>query len=435
MERLFYKKLLDWKNNDKKKPFMLLGARQVGKTYLIEEFCKNEYKYHETINLLERKDIVSLYNMNINSEEKFLKLKSLLKINIEEENSILFIDEIQESENLISELKYFCEKHNNINIICAGSLLGVKLRRISSSFPVGKVVIDTLYPMNFEEFLIANGEESLMNDIRKAFETNTELIEIFHHRACELFKLYLISGGMPENVSEIIRCEKDITKLDKNISESILQSYFNDMDRYVSNSAERIKIEKIYRSIPSQLGNQSKKFQYSKIEKDARSREYETALDWLLTSNIVLQSFSVSTPQIPLKPFEKDDQFKIYLNDVGLLCNLSKINYSDILLGNIGFFSGPLTENYVACELVSMGYSLNYWKSEATSEVDFLLYKDSKIIPLEVKASTNVKSKSLDVYKEKYNPEISYRISLRNFGYDKEKRIKSVPLYALYCLK
>ncbi len=435
MKRQFYNRLLNWKSNTNKKPFMVLGARQVGKTYIIDEFCRNEFSQYLYVNLLERKDIVDLYAKNINSDEKYMKLKSFLSCDIEGENVVVFFDEIQESEHLIAELKYFCERHNNVNIVCAGSLLGVKLKRSRSSFPVGKVWIETMYPMNFEEFLVACGEESLIEEIRHSFNSNEPMLETIHHKAYEFFKKYLICGGMPEVVNSFIESGYDFTRFDKGIIESIVISYFNDMDKYVSNNAERIKIEKLYRSIPIQLNNQSKKFQYSKIEKDARTREYETSLDWLLSANMILQSFQVSLPEIPLKVYSKEDFFKVFLNDVGLLCYMSEINYVDILKDNVEIFKGPLTENYVACELINMGYGLYYWKNSATSEVDFVLYKDSKIIPIEVKGGSNVKSKSLDVYRATYNPEVSYRFSTKNFGYDEEKRIKSIPLYAVFCLR
>lgn len=435
MKRDFYEELIKWKNNKNKKPLMLLGARQVGKTYLIDEFCKNEYKNYISINLLERKDIIKIYQEDTNSDTKYLNLKTLLDYDLEQDNTILFIDEIQESEELISELKYMCEKHNNVNIICAGSLLGVKLKRSKISFPVGKVWIKTLYPMNFHEFLQACNQNSLIEQIENAFKDNKPLLTSIHEKAIFLYKKYLVCGGMPESTKSFIESEFDTTKYDKSILESIIISYFDDMQRYVKNESETIKIKKIYDSISTQLTNQSKKFQYSKIDKDARSRDYELALDWLLESNLILQSFQVSLPTIPLKAYSKDDFFKIFINDVGLLSVLSEIKPSDILLDNLGIFKGPLTENYVASELTSLGYSLYYWKNDATSEVDFLLYKDSKIIPLEVKAGDNTQSKSLDVYRETYNPEVSYRISTKNFGFNPKKKIKSIPIYALFCLK
>mgnify|MGYP004657394955 FL=1 len=430
-----YKKLLEWKNSNLKKPLMLLGARQVGKTYIIEEFCKNEFSNYITINLFERTDIVNLYEENINSSEKYMKLKLLINIDIEREDTCLFIDEIQESEKLISELKYFCEQHNNVRIICAGSLLGVKLKRTRFSFPVGKVEMLNMYPMDFEEFLIASGNEKLIEEIKNCFDKNIQMIEPLHHKILELYKTYLISGGMPESVKNMIDVNLDVSKYHSNILKNIISSYFKDMDKYVLNNAEALKIERTYRSIPTQLSNLSNKFQFSKIDKDAKAREYESVLDWLEASNLVNKSYQVSLPEIPLRGFVKEGYFKLFLNDVGILNSILEMSYADIMLDNVSLYKGVICENYVANQLLCNGFSLYYWQSKATSEVDFLIYTRDGVIPVEVKAGDSVKSRSLDVYREKFNPKYSIRISSRNFGYNAVKRIKSVPLYAVFCIE
>ena len=435
MRRKIYKKLLEWKNSNLKKPLMLLGARQVGKTYIIEEFCKNEFSNYITINLFERTDIVNLYDENINSSEKYMKLKLLINVDIEKEDTCLFIDEIQESENLISELKYFCEQHNNVRIICAGSLLGVKLKRTRFSFPVGKVEMLNMYPMDFEEFLIASGNEMLIEEIRNCFDKNIQMIDPLHHKILELYKTYLISGGMPESVKNMIDVNLDVSKYHSNILKNIISSYFKDMDKYVLNNAEALKIERTYRSIPTQLSNLSNKFQFSKIDKDAKAREYESVLDWLEASNLVNKSYQVSLPEIPLRGFVKEGYFKLFLNDVGILNSILEMSYADIMLDNVSLYKGVICENYVANQLLCNGFSLYYWQSKATSEVDFLIYTKDGVIPVEVKAGDSVKSRSLDVYREKFNPKYSIRISSRNFGYNAVKRIKSVPLYAVFCIE
>lgn len=435
MKRKIYSKLLEWKNNSNKKPLMLLGARQVGKTYIINEFCKNEFENYVSINLLERTDIVDLYNKNINSDEKYMKLKLLLKIDIEKEDTILFIDEIQESEKLISELKYFCEKHNNVRIICAGSLLGVKLKRTRFSFPVGKVTMLTMYQLDFEEFLEAAGENLLVQEIKRSFNDNLQMCEVIHHKALELYKTYLICGGMPESVCNMISVNLDVSKYDKNILESIIDSYFKDMDKYVTNNAEALKIERTYRSIPNQLSNLSNKFQFSKIISGAKSREYESALDWLEASNLVNKSYQVSIPEIPLRAFIKENYFKLFLNDVGILTSILELDYADIMLDRVSLYKGVIAENYVASSLLCNGYSLYYWQSDNTSEIDFLIYNSGFNIPVEVKAGDSVRSKSLSFYMSKFNSEYAIRISTRNFGFDNEKKIKSIPLYAVFCIK
>lgn len=435
MKRLFYEELIDWKKNHMEKPLMLLGVRQCGKTYLIRKFIEKNFKNYKEINLLEDEDVVNLYKQNINSEEKFIKLKTLLDFDIEASDSILFIDEIQVSEELISDLKFFQENHENVNIICAGSLLGVKLKRFNKSFPVGKVWLKKMYPMNFKEFLIAFKEQKLIEEIEKCFNNNQNMVDPLHHKLNEYYKLYLITGGMPESVKNIIEMKKDISKYNRDILSSIVESYFNDMQKYVQNPKETLKIRSIYSSISSQLSNNSKKFQYSKVQKGAKSREYELPLDWLLASNCAIKSNSVSKPSIPLEGYKNKDIFKIYLSDVGILSYQLRVNYSDILLDRLDDYKGVIAENYVANELISNGHNLYYWLSEGKAEIDFLLYNEDGIIPIEVKAGDNTQSKSLKVYMDKFNPPYAVRLSTKNFGYNPKTKIKSIPLYAAFLLK
>lgn len=435
MKRKIYQEILNWKNNtNNKKPLMILGVRQAGKTYIIDEFCKNEFQNYIYINLFEQDNIVDLYNTNLTSDEKFTQLKVLVNFDLEEDNTVLFIDEIQESEKLISELKYFCEKHNNLRIICAGSLLGIKLKRAKFSFPVGKVKMLNMYPLDFEEFLMAMNENLLIDLIKDAYQNNKQLSNAIHEKAINLYRIYLITGGMPESVQNMVNNEGDYIKYDTTILKDILSSYFKDMDKYVTSEAEALKINRVYNSLPSQLANVSNKFQYSKIDKNARAREYETSLDWLEASNMVLKSKAVKTPAIPLAGFVDNESFKLYLSDVGILNNILGISIQDILMDNISLYKGVITENYVACELISSNHDLYYWKNENTAEIDFLLYTKDGIIPVEVKAGDSTKSKSLDIYIEKFAPKYSIRISTKPFGYDPKKKIKSIPLYAVFCL-
>ena len=435
MKREIYQDLLNWKNKREHKPLLILGARQVGKTYIINKFCQENYEHAVMINLFENTDVIDIYQSNLNAFEKYQRLKILLGVDLEQENTILFIDEIQESEKLIADLKFFCEKHPKIHIICAGSLLEVKLKRSKFSFPVGKVEMLTLYPMSFLEFLWAFHEELLIEEIESCFQKNVPMVDALHKKAMEYYRLYLITGGMPESVKAMVSSKKDVMNYDEKILEDIIDSYFKDMDKYVLSNSEALKIERIYHSIPSQLANESNKFQFSKVQSGAKSREYMSSLDWLLASNMAHLSSLVSTPEIPLKGFIKEDYFKLYLNDVGILNRLLEVKTADILLDNLSLYKGVITENYVADQLVNMGYSLYYWQSNGIAEIDFLLYTNDGVIPLEVKAGDNVQSKSLYVYIEKYHPKYSIRMSMRNFGFDKEKKIKSVPLYAIFCLK
>lgn len=225
MKRKIYNQLIEWKNIKINKPLLILGVRQCGKTYIINEFCQNEYQNYLKINLLERSDVVDLYKRNINSEEKYKLFKALINFDFDKNNSILFIDEIQESEELISELKYFCEEHNNVKIICAGSLLGVKLKRFSKSIPVGKVYIKNMYPMDFEEYLIANNEHLLIDNIKNSFANNKPMLSL-HDKALKYYHSYLLTGGMPESVLNLINVDGDYIKYDKNIINNIIESYF-----------------------------------------------------------------------------------------------------------------------------------------------------------------------------------------------------------------
>lgn len=437
MYRKIYKKLLSWKNTkEDNKPLMLLGARQVGKTYIIENFCQKEFSNFKEINLLRDLRVLNLYkDTTLDSNEKYNFLKTIIEFDLDKPDSVLFIDEIQESQELIAELKYFCEVHNNVKIICAGSLLGVKLKRANFSFPVGKVKMLMMHPMDFEEFLIALDKPMLLNTIRECYKNNRAMNEELHNLALLYYRYYLITGGMPESVRNFIKNDCDIIKYDSTIKENIIDAYLKDMKKYVINLNETLKIEKVYDSIPKQISNESKKFQFSKIEKNAKTRDYELSLDWLDASNLILTSYRVSMPDKPLAAFRIDDSFKLFINDVGLLNHMLKIRYADILNDDLSLFKGAFVENYVASQFVSNEIDLYYWVSDGIAEIDFLIYNEDGIIPVEVKAANNTQSKSLKTYMDKFNPKYAIRISSKNFGYNEEKRIKSIPLYAVFCIE
>ena len=434
MKRKIYNQLIEWKNNKINKPLLILGVRQCGKTYIINEFCQNEYKNYLKINLLERNDVVNLYKENINSEEKYKRLKAMINFDFDKENSILFIDEIQESEELISELKYFCEEHNNVRIICAGSLLGVKLKRLTKSFPVGKVYIKNMYPMDFEEYLIANDENFLIESIKECFVNNKPMLSL-HTKALKYYNSYLLTGGMPESVLNLININGDYIKYDKNIISNIIESYFDDMKKYIQTQTEALRIRALYESLPSQLSNSSHKFQYSKLNTGAKSRDYELPLDWLLSANMIQKVNCVKTIEKPLKGFEDSDTFKLFLSDIGILNNLLNISINDILNDNLKIYKGVITENYVANQLLANEIPLFYWKNKQNVEVDFLIETKDGIIPIEVKSSDNTQSKSLKIYNTLFEPPYAIRMSTKDFGYNSETKIKSVPLYATFLIK
>ena len=433
MKRKIYNDLVEWKKSGMQKPLMIIGARQIGKTYIIKKFCEGQFKKNIYINLFEQPEIVEIFAQKISTQEKFNRMKIYLNIDIDVKNTIIFFDEIQESEELISSLKFFNESDEPYKIICAGSLLGVKLKRLKMPFPVGKVKMLNMYPMDFEEFLMANNSIGLIEEIRKCYNENIPMDGILHEKALGLYRLYLCVGGMPEAVKNLIKNNNDIMKFDKSILQDIINSYLDDMNKHVQNKMESIKIESIYKSIPSQLGNQSNKFQYGKISSNARRRDYEIALDWLISSTMVYKCCILNKPEIPPLAFIKEDHFKLYLSDVGILLNLLKIQYNDIILDRLHQYKGIIAENYVATQLLVNEHNLMYWESGNTAEIDFILYNDDGIIPIEVKANDNVSSKSLSIYMRRYNPKYAIRISTKNFGF--ENNIKSIPLYATFLIK
>lgn len=434
MKRKIYNDLLKWKNETIRKPLMLFGARQVGKTYIINEFCTNEFTNYIYINLFRDKTLINLYKESTNSDETYISFKSKYNFN-EDENTILFIDEVQESPEFIEELKYLCEVHNNLRIIVAGSLLGVKLKRFNLSFPVGKVYMLNMYPMDFEEFLVALNQDDLITLIKNSYNTNKPLNNGTHELILTYYKYFLITGGMPESINSFINNNKEIMSYDNTIINSIISSYFNDMGKYVVNNSETIKILSTYKSIPYQLGNQSNKFQYNKIVSGAKGREYELPIDWLLETNLVLKCSLVNNPEIPLKGFVDLTNFKLYMSDIGILMSSLDIKKEDILNDKVGLYKGVITENYVANQLVINGYDLYYWESKGKAEIDFLINNKDGVIPVEVKSADNTKSKSLKLFIEKYNPPYSIRITHNNFKYDETKKIKYIPLYAVFCIK
>ena len=430
MKRKLYNSLLKWKEKNINMPFMLVGARQTGKTYIVTEFCKNEFENYIYINLDLMDNIKSIFETTINPEEIIKNMEILLEKNINIDNTIIFIDEIQVSERAISSLKYFCESEKEYKIIVAGSLLGVRINRFKSSFPVGKVWIEYLYPMDFEEFLWAIGEEKLAETINEKYLEMLPMLDAVHNKALKLYNEYICIGGMPASILQYIQCDKDIMKYDDNVLNMIIMAYLADMSKYTEN-IEAIKNNKIYNSIPMQLGKPNKKFKYSLVEKSARAREYETSIEWLLSSNMLLKCQGISVPKSPLKAYTENN-FKIYLSDIGLLRVLSKISINEIITDKNMLYKGVFIENYIAENLYSKYQELYYWSIDNMYEVDFLINKNGSIIPIEVKASDNTTSKSLNYYRNRYKPECSIRLSTKNFG--EINGIKSIPLYASYLI-
>lgn len=434
MQRLFEKKLIDWKESGMKKPLMVLGARQIGKTYTVEKFARENFEQYLYFNLEKNIDVRSIFDKSIDDEKIIEEIELYLGKKIDIEKTIFFFDEVQVSENFIVSLKYFNESAKPYKIICAGSLLGVKINRFNGSFPVGKIRMEYMYPMNFEEFLIATGNEMLRNQIKKCYEDMLPMPDFAHEHAMTLYKQYLCVGGMPEAVNNFIENQLDILKFDEHIISDIKDMYIADMQKYVRNSFETVKIEKVYKSIPSQLAKENKNFKYNFVEETGRKRKYESSIDWLVASKMILIDYNVKRVEIPLKVYIDENAFKLYLSDVGILTNMSEIKFPDIMLDKTFIYKGAITENYVAQELISKEESLYYWTSKRNAEIDFILYSEEDgIIPIEVKSGNNVRSASLNMYINEYNPKYAIRFSTRNIGF--ENNIKSIPLYAVFCIK
>ncbi len=429
MYRKFEEELKIWKENYKM-PLMLVGVKQSGKTYMLEEFCKKNYNNYIYINLDKEEGISNVFEETIEPDKIIEKIEIIKNVIINPEDTIILLDEIQVSERAITSLKYFCESDKPYKIVCAGSLLGVKINRFKSSFPVGKVTIKYLYPMDFEEFLIALKEEMLIKEIKNHYESNEKIMNPIHEKALKLYKKYLVLGGMPALINNYILNDCNIAHVNFELQEQIITSYLADMNKYTVVS-EGVKNSAIYNSIPKELARVNNTFKYSIVDKDARRIRYESSLDWLLASNMILKCELAEKNESPLKAFASSDKFKLYLSDVGLLRALSNLDYTEILLDKNEMYKGVLTENYIACELYPK-YKELYYYTFARYEIDFLIKIDGEIIPVEVKSGRRTNSKSLGEYIKKYNPKYSIRISSKNFGF--ENNIKSVPLYAVFCI-
>ncbi len=432
MKRKIIEKFKLWKSTYGNVPLMVLGARQVGKTYSLDEFCRENYKNYIYINL-ESDDSIREVFEKYSDPKRIMNTISILKgIHIDIEETVIFFDEMQVSEKAISSLKYFNEANESYNIVCAGSMLGVALNRFKHSFPVGKIYRIYMHPLDFEEYLWGIGERLLADEIARGYNENKKLVEAIHKKALELYKEYLYIGGMPASVNEFVLKDKSLSAYDDVIKKSIVEDYLADMSKYTT-ASEHLKVNKLYKSIPKQLGRDNNKFNYKLVDEKGNKRKFETALEWLNYSFITNKCSLVDFPEIPLSVYKKENFFKIYLSDVGLLSQLAGFTKKDICSDEMKLFSGMLTENFVANMFISNGINLYYWKSKHNAEIDFLINIDGHIIPVEVKAACNTKSKSLKVYIEKYNPAYAIRVSGKNFGLF--NGIKSVPLYAVHLIK
>ena len=431
MQRFFENRLNLWLKHSKPMPLMLLGARQIGKTYLLQEFCDKNFERQVYLNFAETPSYKQFFVPSLNAAEIISRMELFFNQRFDIEKAVFFFDEIQDCEQAIASLKYFSEAKKNYRIVSAGSLLGVKINRMKTSFPVGKVQLEYLFPMDFEEFLWALGENMLADEIQHHYANNEPFATIIHEKALQLYRTYLCIGGMPANVLHFVENQKDFVTFNRQISDDILTGYMADMAKYAGETSA-VKIHNVFRSIPTQLAKENAKFMYKLVENGGNSEKFHTAIDWLIQANMALQSTKIDLPQTPLIAYKSDNNFKLYFSDTGLLTSLSQIKFNDIMQSHDWIYRGFLTENFVAQTFNTHRHTLYFWTSANRAEIDFVLDTDNGIIPVEVKASENVRSKSLNVYIEKYRPAYAIRISARNFGFT--NGIKSVPLYATHCI-
>ena len=429
MKRKITDILIKWKNRKTDKmPLLLYGARQVGKTYIIREFGGEYFRNTVYINFERMAEIHEFFNGDLDPDKIIRLLENRLHIKIIPDDTLIVFDEIQNCERALTSLKYFAEDRPDYNIIAAGSLLGVAINRSHSSFPVGKVYMETLYPLDFEEYLQANGEQALIEMIKEHYNTMAQMPEVWHSKAMEYYYMYVLTGGMPAVINYSINNGKTVVGVGE-FQELIINSYINDMSKYTT-ASEAVKIIACYESIPAQLAKDNKKFQYKVVKKGGSANLFGDSLEWLCSSGVVLKCVK-SQGAIPPSVYADPGSFKIYMGDVGLLAHRNNLSMDNLISGD-RLFTGGLSENYVACQLRANGYKLYYWESENSAEVDFIIQKDGLVIPIEVKANLHTKSKSLDVYRSKHQPEYCIRISAKNFGF--VNNIKSVPLYAAFLI-
>ena len=428
MKRLIMSKLLAWKNSPYRKPLILKGVRQVGKTWILKEFGKLYYKNIAYFNFDENKEYKQFFETTKNVERILQNLMLASGQKIEPENTLIIFDEVQDCPEVINSMKYFCENAPQYHVACAGSLLGITLAK-PSSFPVGKVNFMQINPMNFTEFLLANGDENLAKYIEQ-IDKIEPIPDAFFNPLYEKLKMYYVTGGMPESVLMWAKA-RDVNAMQETLFE-IITAYERDFAKH-PNVSEFPKISMIWNSIPSQLARENKKFLYKVVKNGARAREYEDALQWLVSAQLVYKIYRNTAPNLPIAAYDDVSAFKIYLADVGLLRRLAQLSPTAFSEGNRLFteFKGALTENYVLQALLTQfEVTPRYWsQTNPPYEVDFLIQRENDIFPIEVKSEANINSRSLKKFKELFPNQTKLRIrfSLNNLKLDDD--MLNIPLF------
>ena len=431
MKRKILEKLVIWKDKSGRMPLILNGARQVGKTYILKEFAASYFTRVVYVNLETDIKVKAYFDGDLNPLRLLQYLETVSDIRIVPGETLIILDEIQSCPRALLSLKAFCEEAPWFHVVAAGSLLGVAVNREKYSFPVGKVDELTMYPLDFEEFLWAMNRTILCAEIKNHFEKNETMTVELHTEALELYKKYLIVGGMPAAVREYIETGSFLTV--KDVQGRILNEYIADMAKY-ANPATSVKIRACYNSIPAQLAKENVKFQYKTVQRGGTATIFGESIEWLVFAGIAIKCQKTNHGFMPVSAYADLSDFKLYMNDAGMLTMKSGMATQTILssIEEDNMFLGMISENYVAQALVCNGFSLFYWKNENTAELDFVVQIGGKVIPLEVKKGKHTKSTSFNIFLNRYKCPYGIRISGKNFGF--ENNIRSVPLYAAWCI-
>ena len=429
MERKIMQDLLAWKGRADRKPLLLHGARQVGKTYLLQKLGREHFENMVYVNLEKNLSVAGFFQDNIDPRRLLRYLEASTQEKIIPGKTLIVLDEIQACERALTSLKYFCEETPEYHVAAAGSLLGVTIHREKYSFPVGKVETCTLFPFDFEEYLLARSNGYLTEEIRRAYKAMEPLPEPLHAEATELYREYLVIGGMPASIGVYLRDNGFLNVPD--VQGEIVNHYVADMAKYADNT-ESVRIRACFQSIPAQLAKENKKFQYKVVQRGGSAALFGSAIEWLACAGVVMKCQRVQNAMEPLSVYADLASFKLYMGDVGLLSVQSGLSQVTVLSGAENTFMGAVTENYVAQQFAAKGYPLYYWANTGTAELDFLLQRGSDVIGVEVKKGEHTKSRSLSVFVNEYKPDYSIRLSLKNFG--ESNGVKAIPLYAAFCV-
>ncbi len=431
INRDVFSKLKEWKENPYRKPLLLQGARQVGKSWVLKKFGKTEFKNVVVFNFDGQSELKSFFAKTKDVQRIIQYLTVISGVKIEPHRTLIIFDEVQECNDALNSLKYFCENAPEFAIAAAGSLLGVALNRKGSSFPVGKVDILTLYPITFMEYLRV--DNSLLADYLDSIVKIEPIPELIFSQLNDLYRAYFITGGMPEAVSYYLET-RNIEQTDK-VLDNIVKAYPLDFSKYID-AKDIPRVHKVWNNLQEQLAKDNKKFKYSIVENKARARDYEASIEWLCLSGLVHRVYCTETARLPLSMYKDSASFKLYLSDVGLLRKMFRMDSTIIMEGDRLFteFKGVMAENFVLQSLICQyDEAMYYWSSGNQAELDFLLQHKNQIIPIEVKSGMNVKGKSLSEYRKKNHPTLSVRLSLRNLNYD--DGLLNVPLFMADYLK